>query len=80
MFKITFKKSTQLKTRLRALVREFIDVFATKVRRDPAAWIYVYTNMYYCCIFLVMIVYMISIDPVPKLDNGIGRSKENLLE
>ena len=37
MSKITFKGSHQLQMRLRALVREFIDVFATKVRREPAA-------------------------------------------
>jgi len=37
MSKITFKGSPQLQTRLRALVREYIDVFATKVRREPAA-------------------------------------------
>jgi hypothetical protein len=37
MSKITFKGSPHLQTRLRALVREFIDVFATKVRREPAA-------------------------------------------
>jgi len=37
MSKIIFKVSPQLLTRLRALVREFIDVFATKVRREPAA-------------------------------------------
>ena len=37
MSKITFKGSPQLQTRLRALVREFIDVLATKVRREPAA-------------------------------------------
>ena len=37
MSKITFKGSPQLQTRLQALVREFIDVFATKVRREPAA-------------------------------------------
>jgi len=37
MSKITFKGSPQLQTRLRTLVREFIDVFATKVRREPAA-------------------------------------------
>ena len=37
MSKITFKRSPQLQMRLRALVREFIDVFATKVRREPAA-------------------------------------------
>ena len=36
MSKITFKGSPQLQTRLRALVREFIDVFATKVGREPA--------------------------------------------
>ena len=36
MSKNTFKGSPQLQTRLRALVREFIDVFATKVRREPA--------------------------------------------
>jgi hypothetical protein len=36
MSKITFKGSNQLQTRLR-LVREFIDVVATKVRREPAA-------------------------------------------
>ncbi len=33
MSKITFKGSPQLQTRLKALVLEFIDVFATKVRR-----------------------------------------------
>ena len=37
MSKITFKGSPQLQMRLRALLREFIDVFATKVRREPAA-------------------------------------------
>jgi hypothetical protein len=37
MSKITFKGSPQLQTRLLALVREFIDVFATKVRREPVA-------------------------------------------
>ena len=37
MSKITFKGSPQLQTRLKALVLEFIDVFATKVRREPAA-------------------------------------------
>jgi hypothetical protein len=37
MSKITFKGSPQLQTRLRALVREFIDIFATKLRREPAA-------------------------------------------
>ena len=37
MSKITFKGSPQLQTRLRALVREFIDVYATKVCREPVA-------------------------------------------
>ena len=37
MSKIIFKGSPQLQTRLKALVLEFIDVFATKVRREPAA-------------------------------------------
>ncbi len=37
MSKITIKGSPQLQTRLKALVLEFIDVFATKVRREPAA-------------------------------------------
>ena len=37
MSKITFKGSPQLQSRLKALVLEFIDVFATKVRREPAA-------------------------------------------
>ena len=37
MSKITFKGSPQLQTRLRALVRKFIDVFATKTSREPAA-------------------------------------------
>jgi hypothetical protein len=37
MFKITFKGSPQLQTKLKTLIREFIDVFATKVRREPAA-------------------------------------------
>ena len=37
MSKITFKGSPQLQTRLKALVLELIDVFATKVRREPAA-------------------------------------------
>ena len=37
MSKITFKGSPQLQTRLKALVLEFIDFFATKVRREPAA-------------------------------------------
>ena len=34
---ITFEGSPQLQKRLKALVLEFIDVFATKVRREPAA-------------------------------------------
>ena len=38
MSKITFKGSPQLQTRLKALVLEFIDVFATKVRREPEQW------------------------------------------
>ena len=37
MSKITFKGSPQLQMRLRALVREYIDIFATKVHREPAA-------------------------------------------
>jgi hypothetical protein len=37
MSRITFEGSPQLQTRLKALVLEFIDVFATKVRRAPAA-------------------------------------------
>ena len=37
MSKITFIGSPQLQTRIQALVREFIDVFATKVRREPVA-------------------------------------------
>ena len=37
MSKITFKGSPQLQTRLQALVFEFIDVFAIKFRREPAA-------------------------------------------
>ena len=37
MSQITFEGSPQLHTKLKALVREFIDVFATKVRREPAA-------------------------------------------
>ena len=36
-FDADFKGSPQLQTRLKALVIEFIDVFATKVRREPAA-------------------------------------------
>ena len=34
---ITFDGYPQLQKRLKALVLEFIDVFATKVRREPAA-------------------------------------------
>ncbi len=34
---ITFEESPQLQAKLKALVRDFIDVFATKVRRAPAA-------------------------------------------
>ena len=37
MSQITFEGSPQLQKRLKALVLEFIDVFATKVRREPAA-------------------------------------------
>jgi hypothetical protein len=37
MSQITFEGSPQLQARLKALIREFIDVFATKVRREPAA-------------------------------------------
>ena len=36
MSQITYEGSPQLQTKLKALVREFIDVFATKVRREPA--------------------------------------------
>jgi len=36
MAKITFEGSPQLQTRLKALVLEIIDVFATKVRKVPA--------------------------------------------
>ena len=36
MSKITFKGYPQLQLRLEALVLECIDVFATKVRREPA--------------------------------------------
>jgi hypothetical protein len=35
--KITFEGTPQLQAKLKALVLEFIDVFATKVRREPAA-------------------------------------------
>ncbi len=34
--KITFEGSEYLQTKLKALVLEFIDIFATKVRRTPA--------------------------------------------
>ena len=37
MPQITFEGSPQLQAKLKALVREYIDVFATKVRREPAA-------------------------------------------
>ena len=37
MSQITFEGSPQLQTKLKTLVLEFIDVFATKVRREPAA-------------------------------------------
>ena len=37
MSQITFEGSPQLQKRLKALVLELIDVFATKVRREPAA-------------------------------------------
>ena len=37
MSQMTFEGSPQLQKRLKALVLEFIDVFATKVRREPAA-------------------------------------------
>jgi hypothetical protein len=37
MSQITFEGLPQLQTKLKALVLEFIDVFATKVRREPAA-------------------------------------------
>ena len=37
MSQITFEGSPQLQTKLKALVLEFIDVFATKIRREPAA-------------------------------------------
>ena len=37
MPQITFEGSPQLQTKLKALVREFIDVFATKIRRESAA-------------------------------------------
>ena len=37
MSQITFEGSPQLQKRFKALVLEFIDVFATKVRREPAA-------------------------------------------
>ena len=34
---ITFEGSEQLQTRVKTVVFEFIDVFATKVRKEPAA-------------------------------------------
>ena len=34
---ITFEGSPQLQAKLKALVQEFIDVFATKFRREPAS-------------------------------------------
>ena len=37
MSQITLEGFAQLQTKLKALVREFIDVFATKVRREPTA-------------------------------------------
>ena len=37
MSQITFEGSPQLQTMLKVLVLEFIDAFATKVRREPAA-------------------------------------------
>jgi hypothetical protein len=37
MSQITFEGSPQLQAKLKILVREFIDVFATKVRRQSAA-------------------------------------------
>ena len=37
MSQITFEGSPQLQTKLKALVLEFIDVFATKVLREPAS-------------------------------------------
>jgi hypothetical protein len=37
MSQITFEGSPQLQAKLKALFREFIDVFATKVRREPSA-------------------------------------------
>ena len=37
MSQITFEGSPQLHAKLKALVREFIDVFAMKVRREPVA-------------------------------------------
>ena len=37
MPQITFQGSPQLQAKLKALVLEFIDVFATKVRLEPAA-------------------------------------------
>ena len=37
MCQITFEGSTKLQAKLKALVRKFIDAFATKVRREPAS-------------------------------------------
>ena len=37
MSQITFEGSPHLQAKLKALFREFIDVFASKVRREPAA-------------------------------------------
>ena len=37
MSQITFEGSPQLQAKLQALDLEFIDVFATKVRREPTA-------------------------------------------
>ncbi len=34
---VVFERLPQLQTKLKALVREFIDAFATKVRWEPAA-------------------------------------------
>jgi hypothetical protein len=36
MLQIIFEGSPQLQAKLKALVLEFIDVFATQVRREPA--------------------------------------------
>ncbi len=37
MSKITFKGSPQLQMRLRALIQEFINIFATKASREPTS-------------------------------------------